>query len=89
MSPIINSDAKKFSILNHFRLKLWQNVFLRCEEVEDVECLVCFLLSGSLGECSFSSVCAVWRVIDYFSCHCGGNSPEWRRALSLFQQVKQ
>ena len=33
--------------------------------------------------CSFGSVCSVWRVINYFSCHYRENLTEWRSALFL------
>ncbi len=39
-------------------------------------------LCGSVRR-SFGSICSVRRVINYFSCHYGGNLTEWRSVLFL------
>lgn len=39
-------------------------------------------LSGSVQH-SFGSVCSLWRVINYFSCHYGENLSEGRSVLFL------
>ena len=65
--------------------RLMRDRLKRRQEGYDVYVLyTCSSLFPSVSvQRSFGSVCSLWRVINYFSCHYRGNLTEWRSALFL------